>query len=242
MRLVTALALVALVTTPALAQPTYFRGGFNSLSRRAGGNTDCRGPACNTEASTMKGRLKDGQNPASLPEAPPENPSLNALSSRTVPPNSDAGAVKHNIGLSAVQPGQVIYTDVVINVNDISPHADPQSTTQKKIKSGKPVKRLAVVVQRISPTEIEVGYLATFTQSKGLPFTDKSYWYPVQPAPQEGELVPLSVITAPGNPPPPAQWISLRRLHSVTDKTVDVTTSFIFSKDSVAHILAAKKA
>lgn len=80
----------------------------------------------------MKGRLKDGQNPASLPEAPPENPSLNALSSRTVPPNSDAGAVKHNIGLSAVQPGQVIYTDVVINVNDISPHADPQSTTQKK--------------------------------------------------------------------------------------------------------------
>lgn len=132
MRLVTALALVALVTTPALAQPTYFRGGFNSLSRRAGGNTDCRGPACNTEASTMKGRLKDGQNPASLPEAPPENPSLNALSSRTVPPNSDAGAVKHNIGLSAVQPGQVIYTDVVINVNDISPHADPQSTTQKK--------------------------------------------------------------------------------------------------------------
>jgi len=132
--------------------------------------------------------------------------------------------------------GNIIYVDVIIDVADT---ADPnsKSTTAKKIKAGKPVTRLAVVLVA-GTSSVTVTYLATFAKSSSLPttFTDKTMWYPIKPATKESTYEPLPAL--PNNT---AQWASLRKKQTITTNPANKVADSI-SAASAALILAAMKA
>ncbi|KAI0299210.1 hypothetical protein BC826DRAFT_1184072 [Russula brevipes] len=102
--------------------------------------------------------------------------------------------------------GDIIYVNLYINKKDM---ADPnsQSTTAKKIKSGKPVTRMSVVLVAGS-LSVQVTHLATFEESTQLPttFVDKTMWYPISPATKEStyDLLPALQNNT-------AQWACLRQ-------------------------------
>jgi len=132
--------------------------------------------------------------------------------------------------------GNIIYVDVHIDVADM---ADPtsKSTTAKKIKQGKAVTRLAIVLVA-GTSSITVTYLATFAGSTSLPttFSDKTMWYPIAPATKESNYDPLPAL--PNNT---AQWACLRKKQTITADPVNKVADSI-SAASAALILAAMKA
>jgi hypothetical protein len=84
------------------------------------------------------------------------------------------------------------------------------------------VERICIVLA-VHEGSVDVTYTATFATSTQLPtlFTDKSYWYPINPATKEGSLDPLpSAIN-----PEIEQWVSLRRTQKVT---ADPVSQLIF--------------
>jgi len=143
-----------------------------------------------------------------------------------------------SVPLASLSVGDIIYANVVINQADM---ADPnsKSTTAKKIKKGQPVERICIVLA-VHGGSVDVTYTATFAKSTQLPtsFTDKSYWYPINPATKEGTLDPIpSAIN-----PQTAQWASLRQTQKVTANPAKRIDGSQYTAASVALILAAMKA
>ncbi|KDR77566.1 hypothetical protein GALMADRAFT_209879 [Galerina marginata CBS 339.88] len=103
--------------------------------------------------------------------------------------------------------GDLITTDVLIDINDL---ANPASTsgTSKKIKRGIPTPRLCVVLSVMTGNaSVGVTYMATFDRETTLPTTlDPNFFYPIAPALQGKQaFVPLA-----GEADGEAQWASLR--------------------------------
>jgi len=142
-----------------------------------------------------------------------------------------------SVSLASLSVGNIIYADVVINTADT---ADPnsKSTTAKKIKKGKPVTRICIVLA-VNTGSVDVTYTATFIGSTKLPtsFTDNSYWYPIKPATKEGNLEPLPSAINPQTP----QWVSLRQTQRLTQDPVNLIAGN-YDVASVALIRAQMKA
>lgn len=88
----------------------------------------------------------------------------------------------------------------------------------ERIKSGKPVKRLCVVLEG-GTKSVNVTYLATFASSTTFPTTlDTSMWYPITgPATQESSLSPLPASALANGR---AQWACPRTTQVVTEDPV----------------------
>ncbi|KAF9233670.1 hypothetical protein BU15DRAFT_66378 [Melanogaster broomeanus] len=141
------------------------------------------------------------------------------------------------VALSTLAEGDIIRAPIIIDIDDL---VDPTSKTgtTKDIKKGKPVTRFCIVLKQNS-TSVTVTYLATFDKSTTLPTTLKQqYWYPIQPATQEGAYVPLPALNQ------RAQWACLRKkqeLHlSALPQVPKFTTTVV--ADSVTKIRNAMKA
>jgi len=112
--------------------------------------------------------------------------------------------------------GDFIYADVIINLADM---ADPnsKSTTATKVKQGKAVPRIAVVLAK-GEGFVHVTYSTTFKGVTTLPaiFADKTMWYPRKPAKKESIYEPL-----PATLDGVAGWYSLRRTQRVDTPIVE---------------------
>jgi len=131
--------------------------------------------------------------------------------------------------------GDLISTDIVVNITDV---ADPKSKTgtTAKIKKGQAVRRICLVLEP-GETGVQVTYVATFGESTTLPATlDKTMWYPFAPATQEGSFAPLLALDN-GK----AQWASLRTRHTITVNPVDKLSEQVPS-GSAAAILGEMRA
>jgi len=117
--------------------------------------------------------------------------------------------------LKDLKVGDLIYADIVVNTADVA-DLKSKSTTTTKIKQGKPVRRICLVLVP-GQISVQVTYVATFDQSNALPSTlDKKMWYPFKPATKEGDLEPLPELSN-GK----AQWASIRTKHTITTNPVD---------------------
>ncbi|KAI6023578.1 hypothetical protein BKA83DRAFT_4261440 [Pisolithus microcarpus] len=120
-----------------------------------------------------------------------------------------------SVYLNTLKPGDLIFAGVVINKADTCTY--PGSQTSKDINDEKPIRHPCVVL-RVGTDSVEVAYFTTFKESRRLPkhFKDIDlYWYPVDPAPQQGRLKPL-----PERENKKAQWVSLRKRHTITAQSV----------------------
>ncbi|KAF9230371.1 hypothetical protein BU15DRAFT_69252 [Melanogaster broomeanus] len=110
---------------------------------------------------------------------------------------------------------------------------DVQNRNYKR--KGKPITRFCIVLKQNS-TSVTVTYLATFDKSTTLPTTLKQqYWYPIQPATQEGSYVPLPALNQ------RAQWACLRKKQELHLSAVPKFTTTVVA-DSVTKIRNAMKA
>ena len=89
-----------------------------------------------------------------------------------------------------------------------------------RIKKGQAVRRICLVLEP-GETSVQVTYVATFSENTTLPSTlDKTMWYPLAPATQEGSFAPLPALDN-GK----AQWASLRTRHTITVNPVHSESS-----------------
>jgi len=143
---------------------------------------------------------------------------------------------KTSVALKDLHIGDIIYTNVTINVAD---QADPnsKSTTAKKIQQGTPIQRLCIVL--VPGTQsVQVTYLATLGSSTSLPATlDRTMWYPFEPATKEGSYTPLPPLSS-----AKAQWACLRIKQKITANPIDRVDDMQISADSAHEVLAAMKA
>ncbi|KAF9233672.1 hypothetical protein BU15DRAFT_79878 [Melanogaster broomeanus] len=141
------------------------------------------------------------------------------------------------VSLSTLAEGDIIRAPIIIDLDDL---VDPKSTTgtTRSIKHGRPVKRYCIVLKQNS-TSVTVTYLATFDKSTELPTTLKEkYWYPINPATQEGSYVPLPALNQ------RAQWACLRKKQELDLSALPRVLKFSMTvaADSVTKIQGAMKA
>lgn len=82
-------------------------------------------------------------------------------------------------------------------------------------RHGVPIPRLCLVLDHPKDGAIYLTYFTTFKQGEHwtIGVEDANLWYPVSPAPQNLDMVPLPL--RPEDAFAQAQWISLRRQHSL---------------------------
>ncbi|KAI9571765.1 hypothetical protein HD554DRAFT_1819731 [Boletus coccyginus] len=143
---------------------------------------------------------------------------------------------KASVQLKDLKVGDLIYADIVLNTADIA-DSNSKSSTTAKIKQGKPVRRICLVLVP-GQTSVQVTYVATFGQSTTLSTElDKAMWYPFKPATKEGNLEPLPALSN-GK----AQWASLRTKHTITKNPADVISGLTVPVASAELIKGKMKA
>ncbi|CAG8739778.1 15166_t:CDS:2, partial [Acaulospora colombiana] len=115
------------------------------------------------------------------------------------------------VPIGDISVGDTVWVPLIIEIEDYQNFAGG-STTSKRVRKGQSVDRLAVVLVA-DGSSIQVTYSVTFGGQKSLPasVTDKTMWYPVSPASNEGNYDPLPMV-----PDQPAHWICVRKKQTIT--------------------------